>query len=63
MKNFKSDHILELKDSFEDDDSIFMVLELCESDLEEYLFNKGEMLSEQEATEILKQLLLGFRVL
>lgn len=52
--------ILKLYTYFEDNDFVYIVLELCENgELQRYLKNLGHPLSEDQAREVMRQLLEG----
>eukprot|EP00795_Rhopilema_esculentum_P000695 gene695-10403_t len=56
----KNPSILELYSYLEDDDHVYLILEMCHNgDLKKFLENRGSPLNEREAQKILLQVLMG----
>lgn len=63
MKNLKSDNIVGMYNSYMDDHSTYLVMELCESDLRKKMNSSSGKLKEPEAVLVLTHILRGFKVL
>eukprot|EP01135_Chromosphaera_perkinsii_P009552 Nk52_evm2s1810 gene=Nk52_evmTU2s1810 len=59
----KHPSILTLHNCFEDNNYVYMVVELCDTELYSYLRNMGRKLRESEAREFLKQIVEGISYL
>lgn len=62
MQMLKSDNIVKVMDVMESANNYYIIQEICETDLEKYLKEKGK-LSEDQAISFLKQICNGFIVL
>ncbi|CAD8144291.1 unnamed protein product [Paramecium octaurelia] len=61
MKQFRHENIVELIDVFGDDKYTYMIIELCDGDLRNYIKSKGGILEEAEALGVLRQFMSGFQ--
>ena len=61
MKKLKSENSVKLIEIFESKESFYLILELCDLNIEEYLKNRNEGLLIEEIREILLDLNKGFK--
>lgn len=54
MKQFRHENIVELIDVFGDNKYTYMIIQLCDGDLRNYIKSKGGILEEAEALGVLR---------
>ncbi|CAD8144176.1 unnamed protein product [Paramecium pentaurelia] len=59
MKQFRHENIVELIDVFGDNKYTYMIIQLCDGDLRNYIKSKGGILEEAEALGVLRQFMQG----